>query len=260
MCLNTPQEIAAWVSERKKRYPTKSRIAEAMVVKAKAQQEAGDSNPVRQGKRQQKRGANESYRAKQSQRAEQNRSDLHLKPHPQAIKRINGERRSDLGRGPDDTSGKNASGYEMISSDGTSSDDSLENGSISSDSSSEASGSSGEGPTERSSKVSVPALESLKPRPTPDLKSSKNKVCRYMLKSGKCRMGDQCLYRHDILSDEFWSSMNGPLAATKNKTLSLHEQLMVQQNDQEDREILQCITYLGNKGLLDGKRPSTFSK
>lgn len=248
--MSSPQDIAAWIAERKRRFPTKARIAETLAVKAKELDQPRRVQADHRRQRQQPREATRKLKKEHPWPGPQTRDQKGQKQNMHAVTGVKrGKRRGDYQLGRTDALSRDISDGEVETSDETSSDGVSDDECTSSSGSSEASNSSDEAPAEQSSKVPVPAIEAAKAELSQKIKT--NKVCKYMLKSGKCRKGKQCRYRHDVLSDEFWSSMNNDCLEAEGPTkLSLYERLLAQQRDQEDREILHCIIHLGDRGLL----------
>jgi Nuclear fragile X mental retardation-interacting protein 1 (NUFIP1) len=249
LSLNSPQDIAGWIAERKRRFPTKARIAETLAAKANEQDQPRRAQADHRRQRQQPREASQKSK-EHSWSSTQTRDQKGQKQNEHAATGVKrGKRSGDYQLRRTDALSRDTSDGDAETSDDASSDGVSDDESTSSSGSSAASNSSDEAPAEQSSKVPMPAIEPAKAELSQNVKT--NKVCQYMLKSGRCRKGKQCRYRHDILSDEFWSSVDSHRVEAEGPTkLSLYERLLAQQRDQEDREILHCIIHLGDRGLL----------
>ena len=277
MSLRTPAEIKAWIAERKKRFPTKAKIAEAAAARLKAQEEAKKSWEERQlqnkhnwkieqiARKEDKRRGGKEPLQKSNKRGTKGKPKgtgentlIALRERALASQKKNRESPANNRKATERSSTDSKKKDDASLGDDTSSDDldlssePSEDEDTSSSASSDASDSTHEAPHEQSSKVAVPPLkpDAAGPKQRPRMRQ----LCRNMLKRGRCPQGKRCHYNHGGLEDGPESEANGQTIKLASKSMPLYERLLAQQHEQEDREILHCIIALGNRGLLDDAR------
>lgn len=264
MTLNTPAEISAWISERRKRYPTKARIAEAAALKVEADEQARRIKTERSSRQEQAQKRNttkKQHNEEQIRKSDVSDTTQESKGNNVVAKSVEShlslaytrhrhvsETRIDVEGG----SVEDVPDAETDDSDETSSSGSSRGSDYSSDSSSDE-GSLDDPPLEQSSKEPVPAIRPGPPRGQNIAKPGR--VCRYMLQSGRCKAGRNCRFRHEVLPDDLLLKTERPNMKTKEPKLktrpSIRDRLLAQQFEQEDRDFLKSILVLGDSGFLD---------
>lgn len=186
---------------------------------------------------------------------------------------VKGEIASNADQVGEESSGPKAS----ISSSEMSSDD-LDDFTSSSGTSSPSSDSASPAPDLASSKRNGPE------RVLPPKRGKSTNICRNFLRSGRCKRGNECQYRHELPERGRANAGMKKSSRTQGRTkrIGLHQrvsfwvavclillnsrrltyltvQLVEQEKEMEDHAILKAIIYLGERGLLDEKalKPST---
>jgi hypothetical protein len=250
--LQTPAEIAAWIKDRKKQYPTRKRAEEKaqeaaerraheleFLRKVKGKGRGGDvaqrqqgatnvpSNTSKEASTEKSRVALGELRAKvqESISAKRKASNASEAPvvKPQAV---------DLGLGYDSDSASE-SGDSILDEESSvvsSSDESSDDSDSDSDSPPEA----------QSSKVAAPPIVVPPPAPPPTLPKPKqkfeNRTCSAWLKYGNCKHGDRCRHAHPPREEK--------------KPMGLYDRLVEQEKEKADRLALDAIKWLGQNGFL----------
>ncbi|KAF2751023.1 hypothetical protein M011DRAFT_517238 [Sporormia fimetaria CBS 119925] len=236
--LQTAAEVAAWIKDRRKQFPTKERIAEKAQEatekrakeldflyrvtgkKRKRREEPTNAAPMPTPLRERKPSLDE-LRAKvqQSIAVKRRESDA---GKPQAV---------DLGLGYASDSAS-SSGYSILDEESSmvsSSEESDDNSSEDSDADS--------APEEVSSRVQVPVPVAPPPPPPPPQKLKKG-VCESWERTGRCRLRRKCGLQHP------------PRTRAEEKPMTLFERLVEQEKEKADRLALDAIKWLGQNGFL----------
>lgn len=259
--LQTPAELAAWVKDRRKQYPTRKRIAEKaqeaaerrageleFLRRVQGKKTRGDRQADRQaanivpepssGKRRTSMKKNDTELDDLRKRVQEsvlaNRmlsSSMHL---PEVVPPNSKPRAVDLGLGYGSESGLDEDESSVLSDSSV-----LSSSEESSEESESDSNDSDAAPVEESSKVAPPTINVPPPMPTPAPTERKKRdgppICFEWEKHGNCRHGDRCRYPH-------------PLKVEKH--MGLYERLIEQEKDKADRLALDAIKYLGRNGFL----------
>jgi hypothetical protein len=261
--LRTPEEIAAWIAERKRRYPTQAKReaaqkeAEEKRKKWQAEKDARmeKSRLAREQRAAKTRGTRGRGRAKpEPASAAETNALLQAKLHAEKLRRKALKAQRDLvaaeaalegaalpQKTADDKPGEDVSSDDSMGSISDSSVLSESSSDSSSDSDSDAT------PEIQSSKVQVEALP-LREDAASKASSSK-RPCKNFLKTGRCTFGDRCRYSHEVKSREQKQRSVGP--ATKPARKSLYQVMVEREQDEEHRVVLNAIIALGKQGFLD---------
>jgi hypothetical protein len=139
------------------------------------------------------------------------------------------------------------------SSDETSSSGSDASSLLSSSSLSDTGESDGDSPPEEASshrdgpqQVAPPPREGKKPK----------KLCHHFARKGRCSRGDRCRFLHELPDGGARArpvEKKGHEKATKKGLLQM---LVAREKDDEDRRVMQAITWLGSQGVLNEPSPS----
>ncbi|KAF6236552.1 hypothetical protein HO173_005333 [Letharia columbiana] len=120
---------------------------------------------------------------------------------------------------------------DITSSSGSSSDDASDDGA----------------PDETSTKRNGPE------RVAPPKRAKPKQICREFLHKGLCKRGSRCKYLHGL--PERASHKAGSQEVRRNEgrkeRVGLYQRLVEQEKEQEDRNIMEAILHLGEKGLLE---------
>ncbi|KAF2662717.1 hypothetical protein K491DRAFT_709388 [Lophiostoma macrostomum CBS 122681] len=248
LSLQTPAELAAFIKDRKRQYPTRRRITEKareiaerrtaeidflrkLSGRPPAPKSANDVDTERKASVSNeavealRRRVQESVLEKQRERAQ---SNVQIAPAPASDR----PKTMDLGLGyssESDSDGEESSELSdssVLSSSDESSDDSDEE----SDSDS--------GPEEVTSrKAPPPAVVPPAPPPAPprDKTADGREICSFWEQYGKCRLGRRCRFAHPPPVE---------------KRVGLYERLVEQEKEKADRLALDAIKYLGRNGFL----------
>lgn len=255
--LQTPAEIAAWVRDRRKRFPTRKRIAEK--EREAAKQRAIELEFLRKVQQKAKPGS-EYVSNSLSKRLKEGSEDLAEKrkvveqlrkkveesmpAKKQSVAALNTTEtkstnekpnRVDLGLGYGSESDADHDESSVVSDSSvlsSSEDSDLDSGSDQESSDSDVA------PEEQSSNVAPPPVVVPPPISAPSLperkKSEKQIICPFWQKHGNCKHGDRCRFSH----------------LPKEKRLGLYERLVEQEKEKADRLALEAIKYLGRNGFL----------
>lgn len=125
------------------------------------------------------------------------------------------------------------------------SEDSMSISSSSSEPSDSSDSDSGAPPTETSSRRTGPTRVPPPPREDQARKFQQGdqKVCRYYAKHGRCALGAKCKFKHEGGPEKGDRSQRGGMA--------LYQRLLLQEQKEEERLVLDAIKYLGSTGVLD---------
>ncbi|KAF7185272.1 hypothetical protein HII31_13547 [Pseudocercospora fuligena] len=100
--------------------------------------------------------------------------------------------------------------------------------------------------------------ETLTTKPPP-LSNTKRKPCKFFSATGRCRDGDACRFKHELKPeaakalkerrrDPYAPILDEPEKGSK---LSIHQRLLEQEEEAEEKLALQVIKYLGKLGMFD---------
>ncbi|KAF2270495.1 hypothetical protein CC78DRAFT_611394 [Lojkania enalia] len=270
MSLRTPAEMAAWIKDRKKNFPTQRRIAEKekeaqtrrqreleflRKLKQRDEKDKSDANHVRPTNEKPSSEVRRKSKEERQKELDQLRKKLHesvlakksASAEPEKVK-ITVETRKlnavDLGLGysSDTDSDFDESSILSESSVVSSSEESTEESDSNSDD-----GDSDSAPEEQSSKTAPPAIFQPPPPPvsTPNLalkqqkKFSGRSVCKHWQATGKCSYGVRCRMAHPPREEP--------------KRMSLWQVMVEKELQQKDELALKAIRWLGQNGHLDPK-------
>ena len=275
--LRTPAEIAAWLVERKKRWPTEAR------------REAANKEEEERKRRwqEEKQKKAEAFRAEKQTRMEQRRPDNSTRhgskktwtslpaggsaSDPGNSARLRAEhlrRKAAKAQRELEEAEKELlkSRHSMTSTDNTSSThqnvevaepdhdtSSLSDSSHLTDSHSDtssASDSDDSGPEEMSSKVEVDKLSAPL-----ENRARVKKPCQFFAKHGSCRYGTRCKYAHD--SDPAQKKGSAVASTSNTGRKGLWQVMMEKEREEENKKVLSAIIALGKQGVLDDDELST---
>ena len=266
--LRTPAEIAAWIAERRKRWPTE---AKREVAKKEAQDR---KQKWEEEKKRRAEAFQETKKRREAERSKANAAKHPRKPHAQlppaqgldsdevraaqsraehlrrkalkAQQKLEAAEKALLRAG----TGSRAGEAHAMEADQDLDDDSSSVLSDSSDltASTSTSGSDSDddsAPEQTSSKVQVDKDES-----SPKKTFSTKKPCQFFVKHGNCKYGTKCRYSHDVNQPPAQGSKvpkNGP----KSERKGLWQVMVEKEKEEERKRVLQAIIALGKQGVLD---------
>ncbi|KAF2226582.1 hypothetical protein BDZ85DRAFT_316085 [Elsinoe ampelina] len=243
--LETQADIMAWIQERKAGFATKHNIEQKlharharMEERRRIEQESADMlNSSKSGKQPTHKALSTSQvSAQKANTGPSNRADLLRKQLMEQKLSRQKEQEANSVPTPATEAAKN---IDTGSEDGTPSDQSL-----SSEDDSDSDVSNDSAPEEQTSKT-TPASRELATPPTA------RQPCHYFQTRGLCRYGRNCHFEH--VRDESMTAKQKKQKKQKengSERKTLHQRLLEQQQDEEDKLALQAIRYLGNMGLL----------
>jgi len=247
--IQTEAEVAAWIKDRRKNFPTQKRIIEKAEEAARKRTAELEFLRKLQGKPPKEHHVDtqvqptKSYvtnrddktNTKRETENERKRQDelaaLRKKLHESMIKKQAGPK-VDLGLGyASDTGSDEESSVLSDSSVVSSSEESEEDSESESDDSAEA-------PEPISSKMAPPPVKVPPPRPAASQSDAKStKLCSNWKRNGKCPYYSKCKYQHPPREEE-------------NKLVGLYERMVEQELVRADQLALDAIKYLGQHGFL----------
>lgn len=260
--LRTAADIAAWIAERKRRYPTQAK-------REAAQKEADDKRKQREAEKQARmdalRLAKESRRKKRGGTLQNSHQVRIQTPSSQddsaRLAKLEAERlrrkavkaQRDLAVAEaalEDHLNKSgpAAGPHIV--DAASDDDSLgtisDSSDLSSDSDGSSSGSDDDAPPEvQSSKIQVPSNQKDESLPS----KTSQRPCTAFWKTGKCRFGARCRYSHE--RKESSHATKEAQTRSKDGRKGLFQVMVEKEQEEEHRRVLSAVIALGKQGLLD---------
>ncbi|KAH4934886.1 hypothetical protein HBI79_078600 [Parastagonospora nodorum] len=236
--LQTAADIAEWIKDRRRNFPTYQKAVEK--AQAKAEKRKNELEFVRRLKGKPPQPEPERARPvpkvyERSQRDEKKQEELaalRKKLHESMMKKKEAPTTVDLGLGYGSaTESEGESSVLSESSVVSSSEEPSEESDDESDDS--------DAPPEAiSSKIAPPPVKEVPP-PVPaqtERKPGRGKMCDNWRQHGKCPFGDGCRYRHPPPKEE--------------KRLGLYEKLVEQELVKSDQLALDAIKYLGQNGFL----------
>ncbi|KPI45225.1 uncharacterized protein AB675_2340 [Cyphellophora attinorum] len=245
--LRTPAEIAAWVAERKRRYPTQAKRDAAKKEADEKRKKFQDEKAARTAAMQATKRFREQKQAQTGTKPQAKTQEyketalLAAQLHAEKLRRKALKAQRDL----EAAEAALKAGLEASSKPAdVSDDDSL--GSISSSSESEDDSESTSDsdddtpPDTASTKTQVPAM-SVQPS------QKKSRLCRDFIRTGKCRRGHRCTFSHD--RSKLPESLKRPEEKSKRK--GLYQVMIEQEQEKERKKALSMIISLGKQGLLD---------
>ncbi|CAO2656549.1 Nn.00g053520.m01.CDS01 [Neocucurbitaria sp. VM-36] len=244
--IQTAAEVAAWVKDRKKRFPTQKRVMEKTqeaAMKRKSELEflrklngrapKPDTSPrkerpikVRDESRQ-----NKTKREEDGQRHDE-LAALRKKLHESMLEKQSKSSAVDLGLGYDSETASDEESSVLSESSVVSSSEE------SSDESDSESADSDEAPEPTSSKVGPPPIKVPPPAPPPastQPKHGKRKICPNWEQHGRCSYSNKCKFAHPPKEE---------------KRVGLYEMMVEQELVKADQLALDAIKYLGQHGFL----------
>lgn len=252
--LRTPAEIAAWIAERKRRYPTQAK-RDAAKKEAEEKRKKIDEDKARaaalratQKFRQQNRrepGADKGHKAQQS--TDDHASALRLaKLNAERLRRKAAKAQRDL----EAAEAALANGAVLdVKEHHSSDDDSLGTVSDSSEMTDDSSDSEDDSPPDAQSIKDQPQPTYTAPPPQP---SRPKKPCVNFERTGKCRYGNRCHYSHTPATK---APMPGK-PPDKSKRKGLYQVMVEQEQEQQRIKALNTIISLGRQGLLEDEKIS----
>ncbi|KAL4996549.1 hypothetical protein BDV10DRAFT_172082 [Aspergillus recurvatus] len=273
--LQTSADIAAWIAERKKRFPTQAKIEE----KKKAMEEATKAKKAKEEVQRQQREARKSAaaRAKDQEKKEQNRDSIDpadaaakakLKAEKLRRKLMKEEKRiaqaeadAERARKLDGRQGgsvpaareanqaqQQASAAHNEQAAGDSASNASDNSDWTSSSGSDLSSSDSDESDDNDDSAPEQATSRREgpERVAPPARDEKKRVCRHFARNGRCPRGKTCKFSHEK-----------PERGTKAKPVEnkgrkgLLDALLDRQKEDENRKLMETIIWLGENGLLD---------
>jgi hypothetical protein len=236
--LQTPAELAAWIKDRRKQYPTQKRVAQKAQESAKKRESELEFLRKVKGKRPLK----ETQKSSVKKQATTELRALREKVQESVIskRRLSSASEAkptdaatptakpsaiELGLGYSSDSESEASSVLSASSVVSSSEEESESESNDSD----------EAPEQESSKT-VPKPVNVPPSVPVRALPDKPRICFEWQKHGRCHLGKRCRYPHPPKEEP--------------KPIGLYERLVEQEKEQADRLALDAIKWLGRNGFL----------
>ncbi|PYH99506.1 hypothetical protein BO71DRAFT_368839 [Aspergillus ellipticus CBS 707.79] len=303
--LKSPEEIAAWIEERKKRYPTQARVEEKKKVMEEAKKARQEVQRQREQRRQEmkkvqkdarnrkdsdKQAAKEQSQkptdpidaaAKAKEKADKLRRKLMREEKRVAKAEADAERArmkveelqkgsadvhgesgqpasADAGLPASETTNSNTTPATHIRANPETSEEAQDHdgaGALPSDASdssdwTSSSGSESSSDESESDDDSAPEEATSRregpERVPPPARENKRQVCRHFARTGRCMRGSKCKFLHE-----------GPERGAKPKPAEqkgrkgLLQALLDRQKEEEDRNVMEAIVWLGENGLLD---------
>jgi hypothetical protein len=248
--LQTPAEVADWIRDRKKQFPTRKRIAEKEQELAERREHELEFLRRVQGKKSksmaQPASSAPDSRSARREVAKLQRSELDdLRSKVEASRTANNKQTEEPSKPHEDRQPEKRDlglGYDSE----TESDDDIlleESSVVSSSEESDDStddSDSDSGPEERSSKI-APTIAAPPPPPPPKSVIEHNSTpeqreCLSWKRFGRCKTGRKCRFAHPPKEEE--------------KPLTLYERLVEQEKEKADRLALDAIKWLGQNGFL----------
>jgi hypothetical protein len=243
--IQTGAEVAAWIKDRRKNFPTQQRImkkqeeaaqkrlAELEFLRRLKGKPPKENEPVKTAQAQPNKGRNETKNDSAKQEAEKKKQEelaaLRKKLHESMVKKQEASAVVDLGVGYDSETESDAQSSVLSESSVVSSSEDSE-----SDSESE----SDEAPETASSKAAPPPIMVPPPAPASSRAETKsNKMCTNWKRNGKCPYLSKCKYQHPPRDED-------------NKLTGLYERMVEQELVKADQLALDAIKYLGQNGFL----------
>ena len=253
--LRTSADIAAWIAERKRKYPTAARRETArreaeekrkkFEAQRKARQEAAQAARVKGHKEHPGLGHKRSNVAHRVDRDAGSQSTKHtktsLKSHTS---------RDPAGNAPEAAATLGAHGSQKRGKKGDGADaaalDSDPDSPLSSDS--DATSSSGSdtdedtAPDISSSKTEIDPI-------APEQTTKERQVCQFFAKHGHCKWGSRCKHRHENVKAT--RAPKGKIGPASTKRKGLWQVMVEKEQEEESKKVLHAIVALGKQGLLD---------
>lgn len=86
-------------------------------------------------------------------------------------------------------------------------------------------------------------------------------LCRRLMNTGKCRYGAACQYSHDIpeTARQGRAEKRKPeaMSTKKERRKGLWQVMVDKELEEERKHVLKAIIFMGEKGMLDGQKPTT---
>ncbi|OJD22006.1 hypothetical protein ACJ73_06655 [Blastomyces percursus] len=76
-------------------------------------------------------------------------------------------------------------------------------------------------------------------------------LCRQFAKTGQCRRGNRCKFLHEASDKTKAGARPSPSVQDKKGRKSLFQTLVSREKEEEDRRVMQAISWLGQRGVLD---------
>ena len=247
-----PADLAAWIEERKKKYPTKARREEKEAELAKrrqanAEQSARDKAKAKQDKEALASGTVDRKLEKQRLKAEKLRKQLErAEKKVQEAMKAGMKRKRDAGdvgdEDGDDIKKEEGDAVDQVIANATAGA-SLSDSDSDSDSSeyTDATDSGDEAPQPFTSKRTAPV------QVPPPKKTILQRHCKYFSTGGTCGKKGKCRFIHD-------ESVRAAAMREKEANggrLTLAQRLTQNDKEKDDLMVLKSIKYLHDKGLLD---------
>lgn len=242
--IQTAAEVAAWIKDRRKKFPTQKRVlekADEAAAKRKSELEflrkiQGKSSREQHTDRQDKppklreRVKDSSKEGNDKQRQEE-LAALRRKLHESMMQKKASPSTVDLGLGYSSETGSDEEESVLSESSVVSSSEASDEDDSESDKSDQA-------PTPMSSKVGPPPVTVPSPAPRPDMPRSergKERICRDWEQHGRCSYSNKCKFAHP---------------PKEVKRVGLYEMMVEQELVKTDQMALDAIKYLGQHGFL----------
>lgn len=246
--IQTGAEVAAWIKDRRKNFPTQKRITEKQEEAARKRiaeldflrrikgNPPKETEPTSSNQAQPSKVNDETKHGRVKQEAEKKRNEelatLRKKLHESMVKKQSAPSVVDLGVGYESETGSDEESSVLSESSVVSSSEESESGS---DSDSEE---DQDAPETTSSKIAPPPIKVPPAPPAVSWTETKtNKVCTNWKRNGRCPYLSKCKYQH-------------PPKEESTKLPGLYERMVEQELVKADQLALDAIKYLGQNGFL----------
>lgn len=282
--LKTAADIAAWISERRKRYPTRAKTEAAKMAEVERRQRLEQEKQTKlETKRHKLHENKKSHRQVRDDPKSSNSTAMFDKERPHGV-----EAKKDSGKAlareisaldqtqdyehaalKNDSSvlarntkmihprdGKSAISQiskpvTEVLDDGfihdTSDSSELTDSEMTSSSGSSSDSEDDSAPEELSSKSA--GLNYSRAPQTKD--TSSRPVCRALSKYGRCKYGSTCRYSHDLPARRSKRQLKTEMNSTSSKRRSLWQAMVEKEQEEERKQVLQAIIALGKSGVLE---------
>ncbi|KAF7116284.1 hypothetical protein CNMCM5793_004360 [Aspergillus hiratsukae] len=256
--LQSPTDIAAWIEERKKRFPTQAKVEEkkkAMDAARKAREEA--LNKKKMDRQEQRRAQKVSSKPNDKPEKAVDPADAAAKAKLKAdkLQRKLLKEQERVAKAEADAERARLK-VEKLQKVAMEAEESAASSSVDSDSTdwTSSSGSDISSNSDESDDDAAPEEVSSRregpERVPPPPRVNKKQVCRYFSRHGRCLHGEKCNFLHE-LPERGVKTKPAEKKGEKKGRRGLFQALIERQKEDEDRRAMEVIVWLGQNGFLD---------
>lgn len=273
--LGTREEYAAWIAERKKRFPTRERIeqhkAELEKRRAEAAKRREEQAAIRKEEQESKRKEEQAAARKKVEESIQKKGKKSADGEEKVKEALDEGAKLEMKLAKIqkklEKTKANAAKLAAASTESTLTPSTTQPAQVEqmyedntnpksmpkSDSISESDAESGsEAPEVTSSKPTGPVRVA-----PPKREGKKKRACRFFLMKGWCSKGDSCEYKHELPERGAPKKPTAPAQPTepeRKATKTLFQRLVEQQEEEENKKALAAIKFLGERGVFDDEK------